>query len=136
MSHDVGDALHHTVQLQCDTDCLGNIACVLDAHADKLSNLVEPFPVTGIKVFVIPLVNELDDSNRSFIGHAGHSLAVDGPDHKIANVSHLGLVIDLVHEARLFFSVIAHEELAAHEDLTRQARVRRKVVELGLLLEV
>ena len=58
----VFDALHHAVQLQCDTNGFRHITRVLDAHAQQLTDLVKVFLVGLSDLLVVTLVDKLDDS--------------------------------------------------------------------------
>ena len=115
--HDVGDALHHTVELQCDTDGLRHIVSVLDAHANQLSNLIELLLVSlAYRTFTL-LVDELDDAIGLVLSLSGCWLAIDWTNHEVPDVSNLWLVVDFIDEAWLLLSVVAHDNVASGEHL-------------------
>lgn len=138
LSHDVADLLHHTVEFQRHTNGLRYIARVLDAHAQQLGYLFEPALVSRANdVVAASLVNELDDAIglTVFRRLARYGVSVDRTDHEVLDVSNLRLVVDLIDEASLFFSIVADDEVTTEEDLAGEADVWREDDEvLGLLL--
>ena len=134
--HDVRDALHYTVELQCDTDGLRHIVSVLDAHADQLGNLHELLLVSLANRSISLLVDELDDAIGLILGLSRCWFAIDGTNHEVFDVPNLWLVVDLIDEARLLLRVVAQDYPTAGEHLAAQADVRREVDELDGLLPV
>ena len=137
MLHNVRDALHATVKFQRDSDSLGHIVRVLDAHADQLCNFHEFFPVRVVNHGIFSLlVDELNDAIGLILGLTWRGLSIDWPNHEVSHVSHLGLVIDFIDKPWLLFSVIDDDNVAVDEDLAAQSDIGRKVYKLHSLLLV
>ena len=134
--HDVRDALHYTVELQCDTDGLRHIVSVLDAHANQLGNLHELLLVSLANRSISLLVDELDDAIGLVLSLPGCWFAIDWTNHEVPDIPDLWLVVNFIDEAGLLLSVVAHDNLSAGENLAAQADVRWEVDELHSLLLV
>ena len=132
--HDVRDALHHAVELQCDTDGLRHIVSVLDAHANQLGNLHELLLVSLANRSFTLLVDELDDAIGLVLSLSGCWFAIDWTNHEVPDIPDLWLVVNFIDEARLLLRVVAHDYPTAGKHLATQADVRREVDELDGLL--
>ena len=115
LSHNVCDALHNTIELQCDTNGLSHVVGVLDAHANQFSNLLELALIRFIDLLFIGLVDELDDAVWLSCGLSGHGLAINWTDHEVAYISDLGLVVNFIDEAGLLLGIVAHNNISRSE---------------------
>ena len=130
--HDVRNLLHVAVELQCDTNSLRHIIRILNAHANKLCNLIEFLLVALVDWLVTFLVDELNDT----VGYSVVVIAVDRANHEVPHVSYFGLIVDFIDETWLFFSIVAHDEITGGENYTRKTDICWEVNELDSLLVV
>ena len=119
MGHYIADSLAPAVQFERDTDRLSDVACVLDAHSQQFSDLIESSLISWTNLLITLFVNELDDAVWLAIlrSLARQRVSVHGSNHEIFYVPYFGLVVDLIDETGLFFSVVTDNEVACLEDL-------------------